>query len=474
MKWVSPHGISAKARPKSAFITPTDKYEFTRCPFRLMQAPAYFQRLINKVLVGLDFAFGYLDDILIDSPDVPTHLIHMRQLFQRLREADLKLNREKCNFFKSHIQYLGHLISGEGIKPLPEKLDSIKEMPPPTTPKQVKQFLGLIGYYRKFVPRFADIARPLTNLTQLDQPFEWSDKCQTSFELLKEVLIKEPILRFPDPNKPYIMYTDTSKYAWSCVLTQQYTHDIDSKQIVVNHPITYVSGLFKGSQLNWVALTKEVYVIYMSIKKLTYYLEDAEITLRSDHLPLKRFLQRNTLNRKVNNWAVEISQFKITFEYIKGTKNTLADSMSRLIALDPDNQLVDEPEGFEYGYYAFDNIDPIETQIEINEMTNKTGVETPVNLPSKEITLPIKDNKLIELQKEDKFCKNILNMLANNRLHNKNLYYIENGILKRYIGDNKQRFEVVILPQTLTQPVLQLTHEGLGHNGIPQTYALLR
>ena len=224
-----------------------------------------------------------------------------------------------------------HLISGEGIKPLPEKLESIKGMPPPSTPKEVKQFLGLIGYYRKFVPRFADVARPLTNLTRLDQPFEWSDKCQTSFELLKEALIKEPILRFPDPNKPYILYTDTSKYAWLCVLTQQYTHDIDNKQIVVNHPITYISGLFKGSQLNWAALTKEAYAIYMSIKKLTYYLEDAEITLRSDHLPSKRFLQRNTLNTKVNNWAVEISPFKITFEYIKGIKNTLADTMSRLI-----------------------------------------------------------------------------------------------------------------------------------------------
>ena len=422
--------LSAKARPKSAFVTPTDKYEFTRCPFGLTQAPAYFQRLINKVLADLDFAFGYLDDILIYSPDVPTHLVHMRQLFQRLREADLKLNREKCNFFKSHIQYLGHLISGEGIKPLPEKLESIKEMPPPTTPKEVKQFLGLIGYYRKFVPRFADVARPLTNLTRLDQPFEWSDKCQASFELLKEALIKEPILRFPDPNKPYTLYTDASKYAWSCVLTQQYTHDIDNKQIVVNHPITYVSGLFKGSQLNWVALTKGAYAIYMSIKKLTYYLEDAEITLRSDHLPLKRFLQRNTLNTKVNNWAVEISPFKITFEYIKGIKNTLADTMSRLVALDPDNQLVDEPEGFEYGYYAFDNIDPIKTQVEVNEMTNKTVVTTSVDSPGEDITLPIEDNKLIELQKEDKFCKNILNMLASNKLQNNNPYYVENEVLK--------------------------------------------
>ena len=144
--------------------------------------------------------------------------------------------------------------------------------------------------------------------------------------------------------------------------------------------------------------------------------------------------------------------------------------MSRIIALDPDNQLVDEPEGFEYGYYAFDNIDLIETQIKINEMTNRKEGET----PDEEMTLLIENSKLIELQKKDKLSKNILNMLAINKLHNKNLYYIENGILKRYIDDNKQRFEVVILPQTLTEPALQLAHEGLGHNGIPQTYALLR
>ena len=250
-------------------------------------------------------------------------------------------------------------------------------------------------------------------------------------------MIKELILEFPDPNKPYTLYTDTSKYAWLCVLTQQYTHNIDNKQIVVNHPITYVSGLFKGSQLNWVALTKEAYAIYMSIKKLTYYLEDAEITLRSDHLPLKRFLQRNTLNTKVNNWVVEIYPFKITFEYIKGIKNTLVDTMSRLIALDLDNQLVDKPEGFEYSYYAFDNIDPIKTQVEINEMTNKMGIETPVNLPGEEITLLIEDNKLIALQKEDKFYKNILNMLTSNKLQNKNPYYVESGIFKQYIDDNK-------------------------------------
>ena len=120
--------LSAEAKPKSAFVTPVDKYEFNRCPFGLAQAPAYFQRLVNKVLAELPFTFGYLDDVLVYSPDVKTHLEHLRKVFQRLRGADLRLKMEKCNFLKVHIQYLGHLISGEGIEPLPEKLESIKQM----------------------------------------------------------------------------------------------------------------------------------------------------------------------------------------------------------------------------------------------------------------------------------------------------------------------------------------------------------
>ena len=331
--------LSEEAKPKSAFVTPVDKYEFNRCPFGLTQAPAYFQRLVNKVLIGLPFVFGYLDDVLIFSPDIKTHLKHIRQVFERLRKADLRLKKEKCNFLKAHIQYLGHLISGDGIEPVPEKLESIEKMPAPTTPKEIKQFLGLTGYYRKFVPRFADIARPLTALTKKDVEFVWTEKCQTSFEILKEALMKEPILVYPDPKLPYTLFTDASKYAWAAVLTQAYNYDKENKEITINHPITFVSGLFKGSQLNWAALTKEAYAIYMAVKKLVYYLEDADVTLMSDHLPLKKFLQRNTMNTKVNNWAVEISAHRIKFKYIKGIKNTLADTMSRLIKIDPEMKL---------------------------------------------------------------------------------------------------------------------------------------
>ena len=294
----------------------------------MAQAPAYFQRLVNEVLLGLTFAFGYLDDILVFSPDMESHLKYLRTLFKRLRSADLKLKEIKCNFLKKHIQYLGHIISGEGITPLPEKLDSIQKMLPRQTPKEVKQFLGLIGYYRKFVHRFSDLARPLNALTRKNTEFEWTQVCQESFELLKASLMMEPILTYPDPNLPYVLFTDASKYAWACILTQEKTHMTEGKEIKILHPITYMSGLFRGSQNNWACLTKESYAIYMPIKKLTYYLEDADVTLRSDHLPLKKFLAKNTPNSKVNNWAIEILPFQITFKYIKGIKNTLADTMS--------------------------------------------------------------------------------------------------------------------------------------------------
>ena len=163
-------------------------------------------------------------------------------------------------------------------------------MLPPKTPKEIKQFLGLIGYYRKFVPRFSDLTQPLNALKRKDVKFKWTPICQESFELLKTSLMTHPTLTYLDPNLPYVLFTHASKCAWACVLTQEKTHMFRQKETKLLHPITYMSGLFRGSQINWACLTKEAYAIYMSIKKLIYYLEDADVTLRSDHLPLKKFL----------------------------------------------------------------------------------------------------------------------------------------------------------------------------------------
>ena len=296
--------LTPESQSKSAFVVRGPrggKWEFKRCPFGLTQAPAYFQLLVSKVIEGLPFAFGYLDDILVFSANVKEHLEHIRILFQRLREADLKLSRRKCCFLKVHVQYLGHYISGSGLEPVLEKLENLKRIPPPTDVTGVRKFLGFVGYYWKFIPQYSDIARPLTNLTRKDEVLNWSGACQGAFEMLKEALLKESILKYSDPSKPYVLYTDASKYTWVGVLSQSYQHKDEKEVKEIHHPITYISGLFRGPQINWTALVKEAYAIYMSTRKLDYYLDEAVVTIRSDHLPLKRFLEHKTKNSKVDN-----------------------------------------------------------------------------------------------------------------------------------------------------------------------------
>ena len=189
-----------------------------------------------------------------------------------------------------------------------------------------------------------------------------------------------------------------------------------------------LNGLFRGSQMNWACLTKEAYVIYMSIKKLIYYLEDADITLRSDHLPLKKFLAKNTLNSKVNNWAIEICPFHITFEYTKGIKNTLADTMSRMIDIDPQVQPEPEPEGYEFGYYTFDPLPALEVH---DIKTSLEGSTQDAAANDYLCNLPIDDKTLMTLQQEDEFCKNISKQIEKGNIMDGHLYKVENHILKK-------------------------------------------
>ena len=356
-----------------------------------------------------------------------------------MREADLKLKEVKCNFLKKHIQYLGHIVLGKGITRMPEKLACIKEMPPPKTPKEVKQFLGLIGYYQKFVPRLSDLARPLNALTRKDVPFEWTPICQESFELLKTSLMTEPILTYPDPNLPYVLFTDASKYPWACVLMQEKTHQIEEKEVKILHPITYMSGLFRGSQMNWACLTKEAYAIYMSIKKLAYYLEDADIPLRSDHLPLKKFLAKNTLNSKVNNWAIEISPFCITFEF---------------------------------GYYTFDTLPAME--VSNIEAAQHNSSDNEKDFDENLIKLLLTDKIMSELQEQYTFCSNILAQIEKGNIKEGQTYKVQNKLLKRYVTNGDKTYETIILPRALTAQILKMAHGDLGHNGTHRTCMLLK
>ena len=470
--------LGKSSRAKTAFVMPFGKYEFLMVPFGLDQAPAYFQLLMNKVLKGLKFAMMYLDNIIIFSQDELQHLEHLEIVFSCLWEAGLKMKCSKCDFFKSEIHYLGHLISPEGISLLPNKLDSIRHMPVPNSVKEIKQFLGLTGYYRKFVPRFADISRPLTTLTKKDTKFEWTSACQKAFELLKEALYGEPVLKYADTSKPYTLYTNASKYGWAGVLTQPHTSTIDGKSTTTDHPVAFVSGLFRGSQLNWAALTKEAFAIYMSVKKLSFYLTDAQILLRSDHKLLEKFLLKNMINSKVNNWAMELEAFNIQFDYIKGSNNILADTLSCLIAIDPDTPTTPEEPGYEFGYAIFEEFPKVQTKTyEINIV----GMDTEIikNNPELQNSLQwiqnlIAPQRLRKLQQKDSNIEILKRKLQNNRLDKEYYSLDENELLTRKVIDGGHEFRAIYLPSVLIFQVLPTAHDDLGHNGFPRTYAALK
>ena len=193
-------------------------------------------------------------------------------------------------------------------------------------------------------------------LTKKGVHFEWTPKQRLSFDVLKDYLINSPILIYPDPNKEYYLFTDALKHTWSAVLMQELTTTEDTNL----HPIAFQSGTFKGSQLNWATLTKEAYAIYMAFWKFSYYLEGAKIILRCDHAPLKKFLQGKTLNNKVNNWGIELSNFNIEFQHIKGKRNILADALSRLKRLGLYTAQDPEPYGREFGHTILEELPPSE------------------------------------------------------------------------------------------------------------------
>ena len=193
-----------------AFNLPFVKYEYVKVPFGLVQAPAYFQELITGIFKDFPFAIAYLDDTIIFSKTTQEHLSHICMVFEKLKSANLSMKKSKCSFFSKEIQYLGHILSATGIQPLPSKTHAILKMNPPTTPKQVRAFLRLVGYYRKFIRGFAKIAKPLTLLTRQQVKFDWTPKHQEAFINLKEAIVQAPILQYPNPNKTYIIYTDAS------------------------------------------------------------------------------------------------------------------------------------------------------------------------------------------------------------------------------------------------------------------------
>ena len=313
-------GLTTDLIPKTAFTSPFGKYEYVEVPFGLAQALAYFQELMTGVLKDLLFAMAYLDDIIIYSSTPEEHLKHIKTVFEKLRHAKLSMKLSKCHFFAKEMQYLGHILGVEGIKPVPAKTEAIKAMHPPVNPKQVRAFLGLVGYYRKLIKHFAKIVKPLTMLTRMDVKFEWKDTHNNTFMKLKEAIIQAPILRYLDTTKPYIVYTDASDDACGAQLSQ--THN------GTEFPVAFLSHTFTDTQRRWSTPEQEAYGIYFAVRKWNYNLQGSDIIVRNDHKPLARFLNGKNENTKINRWGLELASYNIMFEWISGARNKAADCLS--------------------------------------------------------------------------------------------------------------------------------------------------
>ena len=312
---------------KTAFVMPLGKYEYLKVPFGLAQAPVCFQNLMNKALNGLHFTLAYLDDVIIFSELAEQHLKHIQIVIIRLKQAKLCLKKSKCLFFKQELHYLGHLLTTRGIKPQSEKVKAISKIRLPKNQKGVREFLAMVGYYRKFINRFADAARPMTKLTRKGVKFEWTEECQTGFDYLKTCLTEAPILKYPDPSKRCVVFMDVSAQAATAVLTQECTgKDRETKEM----PVAYLSVQFSDTQFKWSTVVKEGYAIYYTIKKWRHCLEDVEILLKSDAKSLQKFLAGKTDNIKLDRWSLELQGRNIQVEHIPGHKNKEANCLSWL------------------------------------------------------------------------------------------------------------------------------------------------
>jgi hypothetical protein len=312
--------------PKTAVITPFGLFEFVRMPFGLKNAAQAFQRLMDSALSGLDFLFVYLDDILIASESATEHKEHLRQLFDRLEEHGLVVKVEKCLFGVTEIDFLGHRVSRNGIRPLPSKVLAIEKFPVPTTIKQLEQFIGMVNFYHVFVPKAANIMKPLYGvLSGSPRPKElsWSPELDKAFNLAKHQLAAATLLHHPVPGATTALTTDASDTAIGAVLEQQ----------VGEHwqPLAFFSRQLHKAEKNYATIDRELLGIHEAILHFRYFLEGRKFTVFTDHRPIVAAIKKKSelKSGRQSRQLATISEFTTDIQHVAGKENVVADALSR-------------------------------------------------------------------------------------------------------------------------------------------------
>eukprot|EP00253_Pinus_taeda_P022101 PITA_22101 len=306
---------------KTAFRTRYGHYEFVVFPFGLTNTPATFMCLMNSIFHPyLDrFVLIFIYDILIYSRTIEEHYEHLRMVLQTLREHQLYAKFSKCDFFKEEIQYLGHVITKDGIAVDPEKIKAIMEWPVPKDVADVRSFMGLAGYYRRFVEGFSKVAFPITSLQKKGKAFHWTPNCQKSFEQLKHLLTMAPILSIADPNKDYVVYTDASKEGLGGVLMQE------------GRVIAYESRKLKEHEQRYSAYDLELVAVIHALKMWWHYLMGRKFLLLTDHHSLTNYFSQPILNARQARWMDFLSGFDFDIKHLQGKANRVADALRRKI-----------------------------------------------------------------------------------------------------------------------------------------------
>ena len=317
-------GMDRESQEKTAFTTHTGLYEFVVMPFGLCNAPATFQRLMDVVLRGLarEKCLVYLDDLLVIGRTFKEHIENLRQVFTRLMEAGLKLKPSKCKLARCEVEFLGYVVSKGGIATNPNKVTAVSGFPVPKDLKALRAFLGLLSYYRRFIPRFSATAQPLYGLTRKDTPFSWTTACDKAFNDLKSQLTKAPVLAYPQFGREFLLETDASGVGLGAVLSQ-------TQEDQTIRPIAFASRTLQPHERNYGISELEALGVVWAVKYFRHYIYSHRCIVYTDHEALKALLNTPQPSGKLARWGMALQELDLQIEYRPGKTNARADALSR-------------------------------------------------------------------------------------------------------------------------------------------------
>ena len=332
--------VREEDRQKTAFVTRSGLYEYVTMPFGLTGAPATFMRCMEMIFRGVQWKtlLIYMDDIIIYSSDFDSHLERLDEALTRLGGAGLKLKPSKCHLLKQEVEFLGHVVTPEGVKTNPSKIEAVKKWPQPTNVSQVRSFLGLCSYYRRFIKSFSTIASPLNQLLNADQEFRWTSDCECAFARLKDILTSEQVMAYPNDTGVFILDTDASNTGIGAVLSQMQWNEERQKE--EERPVAYASKSLTRTQRRYCVTRRELLAIVTFVWQFRPYLLGRKFVIRTDHSALRWIMSFREPENQMARWIELLSQFDFKIEHRPGKNHGNCDSLSR-VPCDPECKCYD-------------------------------------------------------------------------------------------------------------------------------------